>query len=176
MFCRYLNFCLDILAIRKNGLIRKIKLISNFMTSQPGKKTIAIHILPNISRSKCNQIMEFDQLIEYNIKTFFLEESYLKRVREINHDWAYLWVNSLKFCTVCFYFMPSWGLSKYIETNFQTTSLPYTKLFKKTKKGLELVTLAHFLHDFWRKIFPLLYSITNQISLFGCNICIVIVC
>ena len=28
----------------ENGLIRKIRLISKFMTSQPGKETIAIHI------------------------------------------------------------------------------------------------------------------------------------
>ena len=36
------------------------------MTSKPGKQTIAIHILPNISRSKGNETMEFCQLIEYN--------------------------------------------------------------------------------------------------------------
>ena len=36
----------------KSRLIRKIRLISNSMTSQPGKETIAIHIFPNISRSK----------------------------------------------------------------------------------------------------------------------------
>ena len=37
------------------------------MTSQHGKQTIAIHILPNISRSKGNQTIKFRQLIEYNI-------------------------------------------------------------------------------------------------------------
>ena len=26
--------------------------------------------------------------------------------------------------------------------------LPHVKLFKKTKRGLELVSLSHFLHDF----------------------------
>ena len=30
-----------------------------FMTPQPGQQTIAIHILPNISRSKGNQTMKF---------------------------------------------------------------------------------------------------------------------
>ena len=34
---------------------------------------------------------------------------------------------------------PSQGLSKYI---------PQMKLFQKTKRGLELVSLPHFLHDF----------------------------
>ena len=46
------------------------------MTSQPGKQTIAIPILPNMSRSKGNQIMKFGQLIEYNIRNIFLEKSY----------------------------------------------------------------------------------------------------
>ena len=38
--------------VEKNGLIRKIRLISKSMTSQTGQQTIAIQILPNISRSK----------------------------------------------------------------------------------------------------------------------------
>ena len=62
----------------KNGLIRKVKLISKFMTSQPGKQTIAIHTLPNISRIKVNQTMKFGQLIEYDIRNTFLEKSYAK--------------------------------------------------------------------------------------------------
>ena len=43
------------------------------MTSPPGKQTIAIHILHYISRSKDNQTMKFDQLIQYSMKTFFLK-------------------------------------------------------------------------------------------------------
>ena len=38
------NFCLDFLVIQKNSMIKKTRLISTFMTSQPGKGTIAIHI------------------------------------------------------------------------------------------------------------------------------------
>ena len=38
------------------------------MTSQPGKQSIAIHILPNISRPEGYYIMKFGQLIECNIK------------------------------------------------------------------------------------------------------------
>ena len=37
------------------------------MTSQTGPEIITIHILPNISRSKGNQIMKFGQLKEYNM-------------------------------------------------------------------------------------------------------------
>ena len=67
-FSRYLSFCLDFLAIYKNGLIRKTRLISKFMTSQPGSQTITIHILPSISRNKDNQTMKFGQLVEYNMQ------------------------------------------------------------------------------------------------------------
>ena len=42
------------------------------------RKKIAVHILPNISRSKGNQTMKFGQLIEYNMRHFFLEKSYAK--------------------------------------------------------------------------------------------------
>ena len=44
------------------------------MTSQPGKQTIAIHILSNISRrKKKNQAMKFGQLIECNMRNIFLK-------------------------------------------------------------------------------------------------------
>ena len=36
------------------------------MTSQPGQQTIPIHILPNTSQSKGNQVMKFSQVIEDN--------------------------------------------------------------------------------------------------------------
>ena len=35
-FSKYFSFCLDLFVIYRNGLIEKIRLISNFMTSQPG--------------------------------------------------------------------------------------------------------------------------------------------
>ena len=56
--------------------MRKIRFNSKSMTSQPGKQTIAIHILPNISRSKGSQTMKFDHLIEINMRNIFLEKSY----------------------------------------------------------------------------------------------------
>ena len=62
--------------MQKKGLIRKIKLISKFMASQPVKQTIAIHLLPNISRSKYNQTIKFGQLMEYNMRNIFIEKSY----------------------------------------------------------------------------------------------------
>ena len=35
-------------------------------------------MLPNISRSKGNQTMAFGQIIEYDMRNIFLEESYAK--------------------------------------------------------------------------------------------------
>ena len=56
----------------KNSLIRKKRLISTLMMAQPGKQTIEMNILANISRIKGNQTMKLGQLIENNItNTFF---------------------------------------------------------------------------------------------------------
>ena len=52
------------------------------MTSQPGSKTIAIHILPVISQSKGNQTMELGQLMEYNKRNIFLQKLYREWDRE----------------------------------------------------------------------------------------------
>ena len=77
-FSRYANFCLEFLVMYQNGITKKIRLISNFMTSQPGQQTIVMHILPNIARSKGNQTMKFSQLTECNMRNIFLEQSYTK--------------------------------------------------------------------------------------------------
>ena len=74
LFSRYLNFCLDFLVMCKNSLIGKIRLISNFVTSLPGKQTIALHTLSNIPRSKCSQAMKLGQVIEYVMRNIFLEK------------------------------------------------------------------------------------------------------
>ena len=52
------------------------------MTSQPGLQTIAIHILLNISQSKGNQAMKFDQLIEYNKGNILLQKVWRKWAKE----------------------------------------------------------------------------------------------
>ena len=52
------------------------------MTSQSGLQAIAIHILPNISQSKSDQAMKFDQLIEHNKKNICLQKLCRKRGQE----------------------------------------------------------------------------------------------
>ena len=54
-------------------MIEKLRLISNFMTSQTEQQIITIHILPSISRSKDNQGMRFGQLIKDNARNIFAE-------------------------------------------------------------------------------------------------------
>ena len=70
----------------EKGLIRNLRLISKFMTFKPGKQTIAIHILCNISRSKGRQAMKFSQLIECNAKIFFFKNHVEKEVAKLVPD------------------------------------------------------------------------------------------
>ena len=74
---KILSFVLTFSLVEKR-LVRKIKSISKFMTSQPGKQTIVIHVLPNILRNKDNQAMNFGQLREYNMRNIFLKKPYTK--------------------------------------------------------------------------------------------------
>ena len=45
------------------------------MTSERGKPTTTIYILPDISKSRRSQIMKFGQLMEYNMRNILLEKS-----------------------------------------------------------------------------------------------------
>ena len=64
---RYLISLLAFLIAWENGLIRKLRFISKFMTSGAGNQTITIHKLPNFSSSEGDQTIRFDQFIEYNL-------------------------------------------------------------------------------------------------------------
>ena len=146
------------------------------MTSQPGKQTVAIHILPNIPRSTDNQIIKYGQLIEYNMGNIFLEKSYTKSRAEtiprpffkkskfiISLDQQSKVLHSLFNC------IPTWQLSKYLETKPHTTYF-YLILssFKKTKISLELVIPASFFALFLKKKFSWYILSTNQIWFCDC--------
>ena len=64
--------------VKRPSLIRKLKFISKFITSQTEQQIITIHLLPNISRSKSNHAMKFGQLTEYNMGNIFRENSSAK--------------------------------------------------------------------------------------------------
>ena len=71
-FSRYVNH-FEFWSCRKTAKFKR--LISKFITSQPDYQTIAINILPNISRSKDNKAMKFGKS---NMSNTFREKSYTK--------------------------------------------------------------------------------------------------
>ena len=56
------------------------------MKSHPGKQTITIHVLLNISGSKDNQTMKSGQLIEYNKRKIFLKNHTQNVVEKLFRD------------------------------------------------------------------------------------------
>ena len=95
--------------------------------------------------------MNYSQLIECNMRSIFLEKSYTKCGEETSPrpfseklKWAYIWINSLKFYTVCFYCLASWGLLKYIKTKLQTTCFQLILSFLKNEKRSGTSLLASY--------------------------------
>ena len=129
--------------MQKNSLIRKIRLISKFVTSQPGKQTIPIHILSIISKSKSNQTMKFGQLIEYNMRNIFLEKLFTKYYGETNPR-PFSKKSKLRI------YLDQQCMLKLSMLKLSCRPLAFTsyKAFYKTKRSLELDSLPHFLHDF----------------------------
>ena len=109
-------------------LIRKIRLIFKFMTSQPQKQTIVIQMLSIILRTEGNETMKFGQLRPNNMSHILLEKAYTKnggktipRPFSKKSKLDLFIINSLNFYADCFNCMPSCGRTKYIETKFQAT-------------------------------------------------------
>ena len=117
--------------------------------------------------------MKFGQLIEYNMRNIFVEKSYTKCGGEtipspfskksklsISLDQLSKALSSLLLLYVNLRAIKiQWNQAE------DHLLLPYIELFKKLKGGLVLVSLPHFLREFWRKMFLLS---TDQISLPGC--------
>ena len=96
-----------------------------------------------------------------------VEELFLDDILK-NWNWAYLCVNSLKYYRICSYCMPSWGLSKYIETKLKTICFYLIESFLKNKK--RSVTSLPALFSTW-----FLQTNISLREMLG-NICIAIVC
>ena len=151
-----------------------------------------MHILPNISRSKDNQILKFTQVKECNNRNIFLQKSCKKWVRETSSRPLFI-----------FYKRFIWAKSKWSATQFQSLSIAlnlannqnriYKTLeywsrhmldFDILEKSLRIVPLLHFMYDFSRKVFLILYSIDwanfidwlPLLSEILVNTCIAIVC
>ena len=60
-------------------------------------------------------------------------------------NWVYLWINSLKFYEICFYYMLISGLSKYSRTKLQTSCFHQIESFFLKQKGFFASFSAWFL-------------------------------
>ena len=135
----------------KNSFMRKLWFISKFMTSPTGQQIIAIHILPNISRSKINQTKKFDQLIEYNMGSIFLKINHAQNLVEKlvpdpflkNQNWEYLWINNLKCYKLCFY-CTSKLRSPNIYIFYLIKSLAFIKSKKRSRTSVPALFSAWF--------------------------------
>ena len=128
-------------------------------------------MLPNISGSKGNKTINSGQLIECNTKNIFLKKSYTKCSGETSPKpfsknsklSISLDQQSEIFVVVCLLFFLLYVQVKDYQHILKLRCGPFTftwhKSLLKTKRGLKIVSLQHFLHDFWIKIFLTLYSI-----------------
>ena len=110
--------------------------------------------------------MKLGQLIECNMRKIFLEnhtqnlgERLVPDLFLKNGNWAYFWINSLRFYAVCFYFTPTKELLKYIENKLQTTCFHLILCFFKNKKRSGTSLSASFFTSCLRKNIPLFQSI-----------------
>ena len=74
-FLRYLNFCSDFFDHVGKGLSKKAEVTFKICDVMGGQQTIAIHKLPNISRSNVKQTIKFGKLIECRFRYIFLEKA-----------------------------------------------------------------------------------------------------
>ena len=147
--------------------MRKLSLLSKFMTSKTGPKTIRIHILSNISRSKGNQVMEFGQLIKYNERNFLFKNHGENKAGIPVLDLFLLFNKALYKIKVSdqhlsfnmFWQTSTWTYNKNKFLTFQAVDPEICAILVFLEKGLGLASPPHFVNDYSRKIFPMLYTI-----------------
>ena len=146
------------------------------MTSQPGYQTITMHILPNISRSKCNQTVKFDQLIQYNKMFLFKNHA--------ENESGRLVLDLFNFFKKPLYQVKASGLqlsfTKFRQpSNWHTIKLSCIKLYPHIRSILIFFRkdfgngVCLFLHHilcmiFQEKYFSFYILFTDQISLSDC--------
>ena len=135
------------------------------MTLQLGKQVMAIHILPSISKSKGNQTIKFGQLIEYNLRNIFLEKSYTKYggktiprpFSEKSKSSISLDQQSKILYSLLLLNVQVEGYRNTLKRSCRPLAFTTYKTSLQNKRGLGLVSLPHFLHNFWRIVFLLLH-------------------
>ena len=116
------------------------------------------------------------QAIEYNWETFFLKNHAQSVVQTLvldsflkTQNWEYLWINRVKFHAFCFFCMPVWGLSKYIDKKLQTTCFYVILNFlKKQKETCNYYPCFISCIFFEEKYFSSYILLIDQVSWSGC--------
>ena len=111
------KFLSSFLVMYKNGLNRKINLVSKFMAPQPD-------ILPNISRSKGNPAMRLGKLTEYSKRHMKNQEKSCTSSGGENVFWTFSEISKLSISQYFIQFVfivYQVELSKYNETKLSTT-------------------------------------------------------
>ena len=75
LLLRYLTFFPEFFGHVGKPTDKKAKVNFKIYDIPDWETKIAIHVLPNISRSKDNHIIKIAQLIEYNVRNTFLKKS-----------------------------------------------------------------------------------------------------
>ena len=137
-------FTNHVFVMQKNGLIGKVNFkIYDVITWETKNYSTQYTHCPISQKVNAIRQWNFNQLIQNNMRNIFFETSYTKSVGETIlrpffkkklKSSRSLDQYSLKFFTVCFYFLPNWGLSKYIETKQQTACFYLILSFLKIKK------------------------------------------
>ena len=129
------------------------------MMSLPGNQTIAIQILPNISRSKGNQTTKLCQLIQCNMRIIFAKNHTQNVVEKLFPEpflkLSVSWIISLKFYTVFLLY------AKLKAVEIYCRPLAFTS-YKASERSLELVLLPAW------KCFSCYILLTDQISFSSC--------
>ena len=158
---------------RKNGLIRKIRLISKFMTSRPGYQRTTTHILLIISRiSQTKKCEKWDRETSSRPLFVFKKSFILGKSK-----WSAAWFHCISIAL---------KLAYNRNKLFRTLHYWFRNIlnFDFLDKGPGIVSPAHFVYDFSTKMFLMLCCINwpNFIvwlpllrEILG-NICIAIAC
>ena len=77
-----------------------------------------------------------------------------------NQNCPYLWINSLKIFSLFLFYARAGDYQNVLKLRrWSLAFISYKRFLKKTKRGLKLVFLPHFLYNFGRNVFLTLHSI-----------------
>ena len=129
-------------------------------------KTITIHILRNISRSKGNQTMKFNHLVDYNKKNFFFKNRAENEAVRLVPDLFLLCKKALREVKASglqlsfnIFLVFNLAYSKNKMQKLCTIDPGLRSILRFLEMGLAMVSPPYVVCDFSRKMFLMLYSI-----------------